>query len=117
MAFQPESTYSSFAIAPVWISEAALEELSGWVAGKVVDEVDRARDLVAGKMFAAERNELVDERKIRLDTDDGLNDCLDFFTVLVVGYSEYRHVCHRRVHHDDVLDLLRVDVDPAGDDH
>ena len=57
------------------------------------------------------------QRVVAGDTRQRLHDRLDLLAHLVVGDAEHRDVGDLRVLVDATLDLGRVDVDPARDDH
>ena len=42
---------------------------------------------------------------------------MDGLAPAVIWHAEHRHLVHGGVAADRLLDLARVDVDPAGDDH
>ena len=46
-----------------------------------------------------------------------LDDGLDRLAPFLVGHADHRAVLHRGVRPDHLLDLARVHVEPAGDDH
>ena len=51
------------------------------------------------------------------DAGAQLDDRLDLFAHFGVRYADHRDVENLRVQGEGVLDLLRIDVDPTGDDH
>src|SRR5437773_12148346 len=87
---------------PVRLAQLALEELARGVARELVDEVDRARFLVARETFAAERDE-----RIRPDMHPAsqLDHGLDRLTPPVVRDADHRRVHHCGMSVQDGLDL------------
>ena len=82
--------------------------------GKLVDEPDLARVLVGGDLVLDELAQLFGARLgAVLERDRGA----DLLAVLVVGHAEHRGLAHGRVLVEDLLDLARVDVVAAADDH
>ena len=61
-------------------------------------------------------DELGGERVAALPAGDELDDRFDLLPHLLVGHADDGDVGDRRVEDEHVLDLLRVDVHPAGDD-
>ena len=68
-------------------------------------------------MVAAEAEELGGQLVARLDASRRLDDRLDLLAPVVVGDAEDRGVGDRGVREQHALDLGRIDVDAAGDDH
>src|SRR5579872_6365968 len=90
--------------------------LAGFGAGDVVDEVDAARHLVAGEVGPNEVEQLIGQlRRGRVAGVEGDNR-LHLLAPLVVGHADRAGLAHGRMAHELVVDLLRVDVHPAGDD-
>ena len=62
-------------------------------------------------MLAAERDEFGRESIVGDIARHHLYDCLHLFTEISVGYANHRGVEHLRVRDEEVLSLLRIDVD------
>src|SRR5580704_5484860 len=86
------SDYLGLAVLPVGITKMSLKELARRIAWQLFDEVDRARDLITGKMLATEHEELLCQRWPWFDADGGLNHRLYLLAEVFVGYSEHCHV-------------------------
>ena len=93
-----------------WILPAAERGISA-------HEVDGLGPLVPGELLPAEGDQPAARSSDGLDAVDRLDDRLDLLAELVVGDADHRHVGHRQGARQDGLDLGRVDVDAAGDDH
>ena len=85
--------------------------------GAGVGEVDRAWALVVRQVVTAEGHDLGLELGAGDGAGSGLDDRLDLLAHLGLGNAEDGDVGHGGMQHQDVLDLLRVDVDAAGHDH
>ncbi len=70
----------------------------------------------AGEVYSAVRHQFVDDRVAGLDAFGEFDDGVDTFAHLVVGDADDGDVGDRRVDDERGLDLLRVDVDAAGED-
>src|SRR5207244_11606128 len=92
----------------------ALDELAGGVAREVGVEGDLPRRLVVGEVAAAEFHHL--GRRHRR-TGAGLHGRVHALTPLGVGDAEHGGVLDGGVPVQHVLDLGRLDVDAARDDH
>src|SRR6202021_1640095 len=77
----------------------------------------RPRRLVVGQVGAAEVDYLPLELGAGNDARSRLHDGLDLLPHFRIGNAEDGDISHGGVQHQDVLDLLRVDVDPPRDDH
>ncbi|CDZ91665.1 hypothetical protein RHRU231_860046 [Rhodococcus ruber] len=97
-------------------AQRPLDELAGGRPGQRSDEVDAARALVPGDAVATVGDQLGGERLVAGNAHRRLDDRPDRFAHLGVGHADHRDVEHLGVQGECVLDLLRVDVDPAGDD-
>ncbi len=102
---------------PVGLAQRLLVELAVLPAGQGVGEVDRARALVVRQVGPAEGDDLGLELGAGREARGGLDDRLDLLAHLRLGDAEDGHVGHRGVQHEDVLDLLGVDVHAARHDH
>src|SRR5262249_9008635 len=102
---------------PVRVAQAALEQLPAGVARHLADEVDRSRPFHPGQPALQVRQDARRQLRPGLGPPGGLDHRLDRLTPVVVGDAEHRHIAHHRVHDDRRLDLGRVDVRPARDDH
>ena len=99
---------------PVLVAQHALEQLARLGARQLVAQLVLARALVAADALVDERAQLVEvDGLARLRLHDRVHALAPF----VVGDAEHRDVEDRGVLVDHRLDLGRVDVDPAGDDH
>ena len=83
-------------------------------AWQVVDEHHVARLFVAGQILPAVGDELIGSE---LGTRTGCHDRAHRLGVDVVSHADHRRFEHRRVAHDHILDLDRVDVLSAAFDH
>src|SRR5262249_12921229 len=78
------------------------------------DERDRARALVAGHLVATPvENVLLGRVCALVQPDAGVHGLAPF----LVGNADHRDVLHARVAAENVLDLARVDILSAADDH
>lgn len=80
-------------------------------------EVDTPGHLVVGDALAQEGAQFVGELGARLDTGRGMHDSLHRFAHLLVGDADHRDIEDVGMQGERVLDLLRVDVHSARDDH
>ena len=80
-------------------------------------EVDRLRAFDAGQVLAAERDQFGLQGRPRVAHVARLHHGLDLLAEFLVGDAQHRDVDHFRVRHQQVLGLLRVDVDTSRDDH
>src|SRR5690606_16031757 len=82
--------------------------------GQFAAELHQLRDFVGGQVLPAVGDDLV-RRRVRafLQHDVGLYG----FATVRIGHADHRGFLDRRVGVDDLLDLPRVDVEAAGDDH
>ncbi len=69
------------------------------------------------RLLAAERQQLLLERRPGLDAVHQLDDRLDLLAEVLVGHADDRRVEDLGVRDQQVLGLLRVDVHAARDDH
>src|SRR5262245_48708355 len=110
----PASADSRPASGPERLAELPLEDLARARAGQLRGERDRARDLVGGQVAARKGDNVGSgERGAGPGDDHGV----DALSPLVAGDAEHRHVDDVRMALQRALDLRRVDVHPAGDDH
>ena len=96
------------------LAHLVLEDLAGGVHREAVDKVDVARHLVLRHVRADKVLELFLARGLALLEDDARHDLL---AVLLVRHADDLHVLDLRVRVEEVLDLLRVDILAAADDH
>src|SRR3954453_6261638 len=94
--------------------DLALEDLAGRPLGERVDDPDVARVLVGGDALLDEVAQLVGVARGALGQRPGGADLL---AELLVGHADHRRLDHRRVLVEHLLDLARVDVVAAADDH
>src|SRR5689334_14627358 len=88
-------------------AELALEDLPRGGPRKVGDEVDRARQLVAGELLAGEGDQLIGSHAgVRRDD----NQCLNRLAPAVVGDADDRDVDDRGVLGEHLLYLDGIDV-------
>ena len=99
------------------LAQLTLDELAGGRAREFVGEVHRAGRLVPGDGRLHVLDELGRERVGALVAVGELHDGLDLLAHLAVGDADDGDVVDRRVQRQGVLDLLRVDVHAARDDH
>ena len=104
----PEDRGSRFA------SQLALEDLAGGGHRQVGHELDEARVLVVGHLLLAPADQLVLGDRGTVVADD---ERLDLLAVALVGYADHRGQRDVRVRHQHLLDLARVHVVAAADDH
>src|SRR3954447_17209715 len=91
-----------------------LEDLAGRSLGQLVDEPDLARVLVAGDLLLDVRAQLVlGDVLAVLERDRGA----DLLAELLVRDADHRRLGHRGMLVEDLLDLARIDVVAAADDH
>src|SRR5689334_2280316 len=105
---QPRSDDLRRRVAPVAVAEQSLVELARRQPRQLVLEVDAARALEVGEVGAAERQQLLLQRRTRLDAVDDLDDGLDLLAEVLVGHADDRRVHHLGVRDEQVLGLLRV---------
>src|SRR3984957_7168058 len=99
---------------PVRGAQGPLEYLPAGRARQRLDDVDGARALVVREALAGERDDLGSGHLLAGPEHD---ERLDALAPLVIGHADHRDLGHRRVLGHGLLDLGRVDVLPAGDDH
>ena len=103
---------------PVAVAQAPHLQLAGRMARQLALEVDRARHLVAGEMCAAECEDLRFERRRRLRSRRA--SCTTAFTVSPhssSGMPKTPTSATAGMLGEHLLDLGRIDVHAAGDDH
>src|SRR5690606_39849847 len=105
------------AIGPVAVLQKALVELARRVTRQLRVEIDRARAFDMADMAAAEVDQLFLELRPRKAHVDGLDHRLHLLAEILVRYADHRRVIDLRVGDEQVLDLLRIDIHAAGDDH
>src|SRR5215210_2852925 len=93
--------------------DLALEDLPRRSLGQLVHEPDRARVLVGRDLLLDVRPQLVHVDVLAVLEGDGGRDLL---AELVVWHADHRHLGHRGVLVEHLLDLARVDVVAAADD-
>ncbi len=93
-------------------AQRRLEHLAGGVARQLVDDLDARRALEVGQPLPGEGDQL-GGRDLAVAGDGGD----DRLAPALVGQPEDGHLADGRVAHEDLLDLDRVDVLAAGDDH
>src|SRR6201996_3381416 len=104
------STRGSVVLGP----QGPLEDLAGPGQGQLADDLQAARGLVAGDVALTEGAQLF---QVHGGAGGQGDDRVDPFAPGAVGDADHRHLGHGRVLGDDVLDLDRVHVLAAGDDH
>src|SRR6266540_6797521 len=102
---------------PVRLAQLAFVELPARIARQLTQKIDRARQLVAGDASLQELQQLGHQGIVWGYARGGLDDSFDFFAPFVVRHAEYRYIPDLGMVDELVLDLGRVDVDAAGDDH
>ena len=94
--------------------QLVLLDLAGGVDGQLVDDLDRPGHLVVGDLVAAPRQDLgADRRVARPGHDEGHADLAE----PLVGDADHRRLLHVGVAQQVVLDLGRVGVEAADDEH
>src|SRR6516162_1387142 len=104
-------------VAPVPVAEQPLVELAGRKSRQLGLEIDRARHLLARQRLAAERDQFVGKFLARFDAWHRLHYRLHLFAEVGIGNAEHRGIGNLRMGDQQVFAFLRVDIDPAGDDH
>src|SRR4051812_47432316 len=94
--------------------DLALEDLARRGLRQLVQEPDPARILVGGDAVLDERADLLGARLLPWLQHDGRRDLLAH---RLVGHADHRRLGDRRVLVQDLLDLARIDVVAAADDH
>src|ERR1700742_2917886 len=114
--FAPRIATSDTALPPLPLGadQLALQDLPGRPLRQVVDEFDVAGLLVAGQALAAERHDRV---LVELGALAGDDERFHRLAPTVVGDADDGDLADRRMLGDHALDLGRVDVQPAADDH
>ena len=102
---------------PVGVAELALVELAVGVAWHLGGVVDGARVLLLRDVVAAVVHDRLRGRVVRGPALAELDDGLDLLAGVLVGDAEHGDVGDRGVLDERALDLGRVDVDAADDDH
>src|ERR1700754_3946588 len=97
---------------PVRLAEVLLQDLADGTARQGVDDVDGLRALVRRQPLARERDDLL-FGGLALQCDNGFHR----FTPLLVGHADDGDLGDRGMLGQYPLDLDRVDVLAAGDDH
>src|ERR1700682_4206240 len=94
------------------LAQWLLVDLPGRGLGQLVDDLPTRRDFEGGEQVATV---LLDARELgaRREDDDGV----DLLASDLVGTPDDRRSPHRRVLEQHVLDLARIDVLAAADDH
>src|SRR5580692_9592175 len=111
------SLYRLIARGPVRVPEPPFVELPVGVARELGDVVDGPRQLELCDPAVEEAEQLRGQLGARGDPPRRLHHRLDLLAPLLVGDAEDSDVVDRRVARQLRLDLGRVDVDPARDDH
>src|SRR6202000_262600 len=99
-------------VRPDLLAQDVLHDLARPGQRERLGPVPELRHLVPGQPFPAELGQLFISGGA-LDPDHRG----DLLAPVVVGDADHRRVDHRRVGDQDLLDLPRVDVLPAADDH
>src|SRR5262249_39435186 len=99
---------------PVRLAQLALENLAVRVLRQLRKELHRRRLLVRREPQAAVLDDVC-LRSLRRRPED--HQGLDGLAPLLVRYTDDSHLLDGWVRADDLLDLARVDVGAAGDDH
>src|SRR3954453_4182116 len=104
----------ALATLPEGLAELSLEDLAGACARKLGHEGHRARDLVSGQVLLGEGDDVgLAERSFGLHDDHRVH----ALAPLLARDAEYGDVEDVGVDLQAGLDLGRIDVHPAGDDH
>src|SRR6218665_48280 len=101
----------------VAFAQHLLVELAGGQARHLVDEVERARHHESSDLAAHESQQFFRQRGRWQHAGGRLDDDLDRFAHLRIGHADHGHVSYARMQRQCVLDGLRIDVDPARNDH
>src|SRR5215469_13295016 len=102
---------------PVRIPQAPLEQLPARVARQFADEVDGLRPLHLREPAGQPGQDVRRQRVSCLDAGSRLHDGLDLLAPVLVRDAEHSDVGDLGVHDDLGLDLGRVNVGSARDDH
>src|ERR1700728_558559 len=106
--------YRSVAAPPVGRAQLPLEDLPRGVPGQPLAEVDRRRALVVGQALPGEGDDLLG---VGIGCRGLHHDGLHGLSPLRAGHADDRNVGDVWVRHQDVLNLGRVHVLTARDDH
>src|SRR3954451_7608102 len=99
---------------PVRLAQVLLQDLAGRIARQLADDVDGLRALERRELAAAPGEQLLDfDRRAGPRDDHGLG----HLAPALVGNADHRNVLDLRVLGQDTLDLGRIDVLAAADDH
>src|SRR5262249_31331588 len=96
------------------LAKEALQDLAVRIPRQLVDELDPARDLVVRYALATPR---LEGRPVERGVLRALDDRDQRSPPARVGDADHRHVDDVGMRGEDVLDLERVDVHAARDDH
>ena len=103
-AGRPEATY-------------VVERLVEVTARQLGLEIDRARHLLAGKVLAAEGDQLLGHRRRRMLVGHELDDRLHLLAQVGVRHAKHRRIGDLGMGDQQILGLLRIDVHATRDDH
>src|SRR5690606_29501346 len=99
---------------PIGRAQVLAEDLARGIARQGLDHVDAARSLEGRDTFACPGDDVaLLDRHARLWNDNRLYG----FAPFRVGDADHRDLLHRRVTIDRALDLSRIDILTARDDH
>src|SRR5260370_23250950 len=107
----------ALATRPVTVAQQALVELAGGMARQLGFKVDAARAFEGGEVLAALGYKLLGKVGTGVGHVARLHDGLHLLAEIGVGHTEHRAIHHLGMVDQKVLAFLRVDVDPARDDH
>src|SRR5690606_29133365 len=102
---------------PIFIAEQALVELARRMARQFLDEIDLARRLQPAKLALGEGSQFAGQFRACSAPVDRLDDRDQPFAKIVVRNADYRDVEDRRMRDERILDLARIDIHAARDDH
>src|SRR5690242_7666849 len=104
-------------LAPIAIPQQTLVEFAGRVARQLACEIDLARRLYAGKFRATPALQFLCKSRGRVRHIQRLDHRNDALAHLLVGRADHGDVGDPRVRYQPILDLLRIDIHAARDNH
>src|SRR6202011_859832 len=106
-----------FSVPPIAVAQHALVELAGGQTREFSLEIDRARTLLVRQMRPAEVHQFVYQIGVGLDAWQYLDHGLYLFAEILIRNAKYCRIRYLGMCNEEVLALLRIDIDPARNDH